>query len=52
MQECYFVAHPDGRERLAWPGITHVRVRVTWARYSDFSKAPPHIVELVAQQLA
>src|ERR1041384_8234439 len=30
VRECYFVVYPDGRERLAWPGITHVRVRPTW----------------------
>ena len=41
----YFEAWPDGRDRLAWPGITHVRVRPTWARYSDYSVAPPQIVE-------
>jgi general stress protein 26 len=46
VRDCYFVAYPDGRERLAWPGITHVRVRPTWVRYSDFTKDPPHIVEL------
>lgn len=50
-RECYFTAYPDGRDRLAWPGITHVRVRPTWLRYSDFTKEPPHIVELSADQL-
>jgi general stress protein 26 len=52
VRECYFIAYPDGRDRLAWPGITHVRVRPTWVRYSDFTKDPPHIVELSADQLA
>ena len=52
VRECYFVAYPDGRARLAWPGITHVRVRPTWIRYSDFTKDPPHIVEISADQLA
>jgi hypothetical protein len=51
-RECYFAAHPDGRARLAWPGITHVRVRPTWIRYSDFAKDPPHIVEISVDQLA
>jgi hypothetical protein len=51
-RECYFAAHPDGRARLAWPGITHVRVRPTWIRYSDFAKDPPHVVEISADQLA
>ena len=41
----YFEAWPDGRDRLEWPGLTHVRVRPTWARYTDYGKAPPQIVE-------
>jgi pyridoxine/pyridoxamine 5'-phosphate oxidase len=52
VRACYFVAYPDGRERLAWPGITHFRVRPTWVRYSDFTQSPPRIVELSAEQLA
>jgi hypothetical protein len=52
LRQCYFVAYPDGRERLAWPGITHVRVRPTWIRYSDYTLAPPRIVELTETQLA
>jgi PPOX class probable F420-dependent enzyme len=52
IRECYFVAYPDGRERLAWPGITHVRVRPIWVRYSDFTQDPPRIVELAADHLA
>ncbi len=51
IRECYFVAYPDGRDRLAWPGITHVRVRPTWIRYSDFTTVPPQIVELRADAL-
>jgi len=46
VREVYFAAYPDGRDRLAWPGITHARVRPTWARYSDFTNDPPLIVEL------
>ncbi|MEV5971745.1 pyridoxamine 5'-phosphate oxidase family protein [Streptomyces sp. NPDC051921] len=46
VRECYFTAYPDGRERLAWPGITHVRVRPRWVRYSDYTQDPPRIVEL------
>jgi len=30
---------------LAWQGITHFRVRPTWARYSDFNN-PEEIVEM------
>ena len=41
----YFVPYPDGRDRLSWPGITHFRVRLSWARYSDFNPGG-QIVEL------
>jgi len=52
VRDVYFAAHPGGRDRLAWPGITHARVRPTWVRYSDFTKDPPLIVELGAADLA
>jgi general stress protein 26 len=52
IRECYFITYPDGRDRLAWPGITHARVRPTWVRYSDFTKDPPLIVELGEADLA
>jgi hypothetical protein len=52
VQECYFLAYPDGRERLAWPDITHARVKPTWVRYSDFTQQPPLIIELEGEQLA
>lgn len=48
LREVYFGPYPDGRERLAWEGITHVRVRLRWARLSDFRVDPPRIVELSA----
>ncbi len=51
IKQCYFAVYPDGRDRLAWPGITHVRVKPTWVRYSDFTQDPPRIVELTAEQL-
>jgi general stress protein 26 len=51
IKQCYFAVYPDGRDRLAWPGITHVRVKPTWARYSDFTQDPPHIIELTAEEL-
>jgi pyridoxine/pyridoxamine 5'-phosphate oxidase len=51
IRACYFKAYPDGRERLSWPGITHVRVRPTWLRYSDFVQRPPFIVEMRAEDL-
>jgi hypothetical protein len=52
LREVYFATFPDGRERLAWPGLIHVRVRPTWARFSDFTTSPPTIVELDAAALA
>lgn len=36
LQAAYFAAWPDGRSRRSWAGITYVRVRPTWLRYSDF----------------
>jgi PPOX class probable F420-dependent enzyme len=32
----YFAAYADGPTRESWPHMTYVRVRPTWARYSDF----------------
>jgi pyridoxine/pyridoxamine 5'-phosphate oxidase len=36
LKRAYFAAFPDGPEREQWPDITYVRVRLSWARYSDF----------------
>jgi len=46
----YFAAYPDGRDRLAWDGITHVLVRPTWIRVSDFAVDPPRIFETTLPQ--
>jgi pyridoxine/pyridoxamine 5'-phosphate oxidase len=51
VRELYFGVYPDGRERLAWEGLIHVRVRPTWLRYSHFGHTP-EIVEYSAEQLA
>ncbi len=51
LKEAYFGAHPDGRERLRWPGLVYIRTRPTWIRYSDFSGTPVRIVELDAASL-
>ncbi len=51
IQEAYFAAWPDGPTRASWPGITYFRVRPTWIRFSDFNRAPPHIIEFTADQL-
>jgi pyridoxine/pyridoxamine 5'-phosphate oxidase len=50
IKRVYFAAWPDGVERQAWKDITYVRVRPTWARYSDF-RPGGRIVELDATAL-
>ena len=44
-RELHFARFPEGRARLAWPGLIHLRVRPTWIRFSDFSCEPPRTVE-------
>jgi hypothetical protein len=45
LQEVYFAAFPDGRQRQSWPGLVYVRTKPTWIRYSDFNRTPPEIQE-------
>jgi pyridoxine/pyridoxamine 5'-phosphate oxidase len=45
LRQVYFTAFPDGPTRLSWPGITYVRVKPAWIRYSDFSRDHPLITE-------
>ncbi len=45
IKEVYFSAFPEGPTRLSWPGITYVRVKPLWVRYSDFTTEPPLISE-------
>jgi general stress protein 26 len=45
LQRIYFDRFPDGRDRLSWPGLIHVRVRPVWVRYSNYGAQPPEIVE-------
>jgi general stress protein 26 len=45
LKELYFDRFPDGRDRVNWPGLVYLRARPTWIRFSDFSRAPPEIVE-------
>lgn len=45
LKQVYFAAFPDGPTREAWPGITYVRVKPTWLRYSDFRAEPPVVSE-------
>ena len=51
LKAIYYAVYPDGPSRLAWPGLTYVRVRPRWIRYSDFSANPPEIVEFAAADL-
>ena len=45
LKELYFARFPDGRERQNWPGLTYVRMKPQWLRFSDWNQAPPLIVE-------
>jgi pyridoxine/pyridoxamine 5'-phosphate oxidase len=47
IKQIYFATFADGPTRLSWPGITYVRVKPTWIRYSDFRSVPPVITESV-----
>lgn len=51
LKQVYFAAWPDGPDRESWDGITYFRVRPTWIRFSDFTCAPPRIIEYTAAQL-
>jgi general stress protein 26 len=51
VKQAYYDVYPDGRSRLAWPGLTYVRVQPAWIRYSDFSVASPMILEFTAAEL-
>jgi general stress protein 26 len=52
VRELYFSRFPDGRDRLSWPGLTHVRVVPTWIRYSNYNTSPPQILEFDAEALS
>jgi hypothetical protein len=52
LKQVYYAAWPDGPDRLSWPGLTYVRVRPTWIRFSNFNANPPQIIEFTADQLA
>jgi pyridoxine/pyridoxamine 5'-phosphate oxidase len=51
VRELYFSVYPDGRDRLSWAGLIHIRVRPTWLRYSDFNQSPETILEFTAGDL-
>jgi hypothetical protein len=46
LKEIYFARFPEGRDRQHWPGLTYVRVRPQWLRFSNFNESPPAITEL------
>lgn len=48
----YFEVYPDGRDRLAWAGITHVVVKPERVRFSDFTQDPPLFVEFGPSELS
>ena len=45
LKTVYFAAFPDGPSRQTWPGITYVRARPLWIRYSNFNTSPPEVCE-------
>lgn len=51
VQEIYFRVFPDGRDRLHWKGLIHVRVKPLWIRYSDYGFKPPLVMEFDAEAL-
>jgi hypothetical protein len=51
IQEIYFGVFPDGRDRLHWKGLIHVRVKPLWIRYSNYHPQPPLILEFDAAAL-
>ena len=46
LKRVYYETFPDGPTRLTWRGITYVRIRPRWVRFSDFAVEPPVISEL------
>lgn len=51
IQEIYFEVFPDGRDRLPWKGLIHVRVKPLWIRYSNYTPQPPLVLEFDAAML-
>jgi hypothetical protein len=51
LKQVYYAAFPDGPTRLSWPGITYVRVKPRWVRFSNFKVDPPTILERVFTEL-
>lgn len=45
LKELYFLRFPNGRERNGRPGVTYLRLRPSWIRFSDYNQDPPLVVE-------
>ena len=50
IREAYFRRWPDGRDRLRWAGITHVRITPAWLRFSDWNVSPVAVAEWVRSE--
>lgn len=46
IQHVYFEAFRDGRERLKWTGITYVRIKPSWIRFTSYTE-PEKNLEMV-----
>jgi pyridoxine/pyridoxamine 5'-phosphate oxidase len=39
-REAYYLAWPDGRDRLHWAGLSYWRVKMRWLRFTDYDHGP------------
>ena len=46
LKRFYYAAWPDGPTRESWPGITWIRVKPRWIRFSDFNRNKDVVREL------
>ena len=51
LKKIYYEVYPDGIARAKWPGLTYIRVKPTWLRFTDYNQNPPVIVELSGAEL-
>ncbi|HET9400350.1 MAG TPA: pyridoxamine 5'-phosphate oxidase family protein [Candidatus Acidoferrales bacterium] len=52
LKRTYYDVYPDGVARAKWPGLTYIRVKPTWLRFSDYNQNPPVIIEFTAAELS
>lgn len=45
IRNAYFRRWPDGRDRVSWAGMTHVRITPRWLRFSDWNVSPVLVAE-------